>query len=101
MNKPVLNPGENGSWHLSGDLVFATVPALLEQRKRLFNGQGRLVIDLAGVDRSDSAGLALVLEWLDESRRVNRELCVRNVPQSMLDIARVSNVSDILPLHSD
>lgn len=98
MNEATLNPAENGSWHISGDLIFATVPGLLAQKERLFNGQGKLVIDLAGVDYSDSAGLALILEWLDECRRINRELCVRNAPRSMLDIARVTNVSDILPL---
>ena len=101
MSSVTLTSGEDGNWLIRGELVFATVPKLLAQAAPLFNGQEELVIDLSGVTHSDSAGLALVLEWLDECRQAGRGLRFRKPPQSMLDIARVSNVSDLLPLSSD
>jgi phospholipid transport system transporter-binding protein len=101
MSNATLTTGKDGNWLIHGELVFATVPGLLVQAARLFDGQKKLVIDLGGVTHSDSAGLALVLEWLDECRRAGRALQVQRPPQSMLDIARVSNVSDLLPLLSD
>lgn len=101
MSKTTLTTGKDGNWSIHGELVFATVPGLLAQAAGRFDGQGDLVIDLSGVTHSDSAGLALVLEWLDECRQAGRGLRLQTPPQSMLDIARVSNVSDLLPLLSD
>lgn len=101
MSDATLTTGKDGNWSIHGELVFATVPGLLTQASRLFDGQQDLVIDLSGVTHSDSAGLALMLEWLDECRQAGRGLQLQTPPQSMLDIARVSNVSDLLPLLSD
>jgi phospholipid transport system transporter-binding protein len=101
MSDIAINPMDDGGWRISGELVFATVPTLLAQGPRLFNGQQGLVIDFGGVTRADSAGLALMLEWLEVCRRAGRSLHFRCVPQSLLDIARVSNVSKLLPLTED
>ena len=52
---------------LTGELSFASVPAALDQADALIaDGQ----IDLSGVTRTDSAGLALLLE-LTRRARVN------------------------------
>lgn len=98
MSGVAINPGDDGGWNISGELVFATVPTLLAQGPKLFNGQREVAIDFGGVTRADSAGLALMLEWLEECRDAGRSLQYRRVPQSLLDIARVSNVSELLPL---
>ena len=98
MSDTTLTSDGDGRWSIHGDLVFATVPGLLNQTGRLFNGQGSLVLDLDGVNRADSAGLALMLEWLGEGRKLGRQLSFRHVPQSLLNIARVSNVDELLPL---
>jgi phospholipid transport system transporter-binding protein len=62
------------------------------------SGDGAVVLDLQGVTRADSAGLALMLQWVDEARRRGRSIRFSGVPDSLLDIARFSNVLDLLPL---
>jgi len=84
---------------LEGDLSFATVAGLLRDAAPLIEkGTDRLLIDLKGVKRADSAGLALLLEWVARSRRRGRPILCQHLPQSLLDIARFSNVLHLLPL---
>ncbi len=55
-----------GNWLLQGDLGFESVPALLQQAGISMRGKQHLRVDLKGVTRADSAGLALLVEWLRE-----------------------------------
>lgn len=98
MNAARLDPGAEGRFRLSGALSFHTVPDLWQQTRGLFNGCPALTIDLSGVERSDSAGLALLVEWMREAARCGAELRFVNMPAQMLAIARVSSLDRILPL---
>lgn len=99
-NKPRLEAGQ-GALRLSGDLTFATVSALLEESQGVFDNAGEdLRIDLSGVHRADSAGLALLIEWLRAARRSGRSLEFHAVPAQMLAIAEASGLAEILSLHS-
>lgn len=93
-----LTSNGNGRWSVEGELVFSTVPGLLGKTGQLLAGKEDLVVDLGGVTRSDSAGLALMLEWLERCRSKQLGIRFLQVPQSLLDLARVSNVSGLLPL---
>lgn len=84
---------------LTGDLSFCSVPALREQALPLLQqAEDTLEIDLSGVGRSDSAGLALLVEWMRTAKRLNKSLRYLNIPMQMLAIARVSSLDQILPL---
>lgn len=86
------------SWFVVGDVNFSSVPVLLSQSKNLLKFCCDLTIDMGKVDHADSAGLALMLEWLDISRANGGSIHYKNVPESLLNIARVSNVSGLLPI---
>ncbi|WJW74847.1 STAS domain-containing protein [Thiohalobacter sp. IOR34] len=90
-----------GRFAVRGELSFATVPALLRSSLTLFEAAPRLDIDLSGVERSDSAGLALLVEWMREARRHDKPVRFLNTPRQMLAIARVSSLDQILPLVRD
>jgi phospholipid transport system transporter-binding protein len=61
---------ENGLFRVSGELGFGTVLGLLEQSRGLFAQAGESIeIELSAVERVDSAGLALLIEWMREARR--------------------------------
>jgi phospholipid transport system transporter-binding protein len=79
-------------------MVFTTAATLLEQGDELIEGSGPLVIDLGQAGNCDSAGLALLLEWLQRARAKGTEIRFRNVPAPLLGIARLSNVDALLPL---
>ncbi len=87
-----------GRYAVEGELSFASVSALLRQGSALFAGQPAIELDLAGVRRADSAGLALLVEWLSQAKRLGRRLSFRHVPEQILRMARVGGLEDILPL---
>ncbi len=88
-----------GGFRLSGALSFATVPEVLASSMNLLRRSGASVyIDLQAVERSDSAGLALLVEWLRVARRLNKTITFRNIPPQMRAIAQVSGLEEILPL---
>jgi len=62
-------------------------------------GKEQVTVDLAGVTRSDSAGLALLVEWLRESELAGNTIRFVNVPAQLLSIARVCGLEEILSLN--
>ncbi len=98
MNQATLSRSGDGRLTISGEFGFATASSLLTQGAKLVNQGQDLTIDLSGVTSSDSAGLALMLEWMDQFRAAGQQLHFLNVPESLLEIARVSNLADLLPL---
>ncbi|OOZ37417.1 STAS domain-containing protein [Solemya velesiana gill symbiont] len=83
-------------FRVSGDLLFTTVRDLLHEGESLFSTGSELVFDLSDVRHSDSAGLALLLEWLDRAEAAGVMLRFRNIPDSLVRIARLSNVEGLL-----
>jgi len=97
MSEPRIEETGHGIWKLTGDLNFSTVPALRAEPDFKATDHSRISIDLAGVTRSDSAGLALLIEWLRESERLGKSITFMNMPVQMRSIARVCGLDGILP----
>lgn len=96
-----IDEGPDGRLRICGELSFASVPALWGHCCQRFDARETLDIDLAGVERSDSAGLALLVECLRIARESGRSVRFFNIPAQMLAIARVSSLDQILPLERD
>jgi phospholipid transport system transporter-binding protein len=93
-----LIPCGEGRYSLEGALDFATVPRIVASGSALFRRDAVVEIDLADVETANSAGLALLLEWLDIARARGAHLTYRNLPDSLARIAAVSNLASILPV---
>jgi phospholipid transport system transporter-binding protein len=87
-----------GRFLLRGVLGFGTVTEALDEGLALFGEHKRIELDLAGVEATDSAGLALLVEWAGWARREKRKLSFKHVPKQALALARISEVDKILPL---
>ena len=87
-----------GRIRLKGVLGFDTVAGALQRSEELFDDHPRIEIDLSGVENTDSAGLALLVEWAAWARREGRKLVLHNVPAQALALARISEIDRILPL---
>lgn len=98
MSGGTIRNAPDGRLVLAGELSFATVPHLWEEARDLLRDAGDLRIDLQDVQRSDSAGLALLVEWMRAARRLGKAIEFLNIPPQMLAIARVSSLDQILPL---
>jgi phospholipid transport system transporter-binding protein len=83
---------------VTGELTFGTarearqVGILVLESSRA----ERIVVDCAAVTRADSAGLAVLLDWLAWGRRRSRPLSLQNLPASLVAIARISEVDGLL-----
>jgi len=93
---------DDGVFLLSGELSFASVPGLLrEGRQRLIKrgaSDATITVDLQGVSRTDSAGLALLVEWTRDARRQGGEIAFLNIPAQMAALARLSGLEGVLSL---
>jgi phospholipid transport system transporter-binding protein len=96
MNSPVLRSEGPGQLALSGPLVFSTASDLLDVSRGVFAAGAATSIDLAGVTRVDSAGLALLLEWLRWGWAEGRAVRFTALPEKLLAIARLSGVEEML-----
>jgi len=101
MSQASLKVGENDRLEIHGDLNFDSVPGLWKHCCAQFSERNELDIDLSQVERSDSAGLALLVECLRQAHRSGKTLRFFNIPAQMLAIARVSSLDQVLPLQRD
>jgi phospholipid transport system transporter-binding protein len=81
---------------VNGVMHFTTVTALLRTGSEAIANGRAAVIDLAGVKDSDSAGLALLIEWLSIARAAQRSLRYENIPAQLRQLARLSDVEELL-----
>jgi len=93
-----LSTDSNGVINVSGELTFSTVNGLLTVAPEHFAQLNELEIDLANVTRSDSAGLALLVDWLRYAKNANKSLVFHNIPTQMLAIANASGLDKLLPV---
>jgi phospholipid transport system transporter-binding protein len=87
---------DGGRARVTGALHFTTVSALLTAGVAAINGSRAAVIDLAGVTASDSAGLALLIEWLRVAKSAGRTLRFEHIPSQLQQLARLSEVEELL-----
>lgn len=83
---------------VTGELTFATARDARQLGTLVLESSRaeRLIIDCAAVARADSAGLAVLLDWLAWARRKSRVIEFQNLPQSLVAIARISEVDGLL-----
>jgi phospholipid transport system transporter-binding protein len=83
----------DGTVEISGRMTFETVPDFLRQTSDWLNvGSGALIIDLNRVSKTDSAGLALMVEWQGLARERGRALKYVNIPEQVQRIIHVSGL---------
>jgi len=89
-----------GHYILKGQLSFKSVPEFWTKNREVFfaDKSDSLDIDLSQLGRSDSSGLALLVEWYREAEMQNKKITFFNLPSQMYDIARISGLNDVLPL---
>jgi len=82
-------------WAVTGSLIMDSVSALLHaSAAQALPGAG--IVDLAGVDRVDSAGVALLLAWQRRAAAEERRLVFSSVPSSMASLAALYGVQELL-----
>jgi phospholipid transport system transporter-binding protein len=88
--------GAGGAFSLAGVLSFETATAVLRSGEAAFAGTGARSVDLSGVTHADSAGLSVLLTWVEEARREGRTLHYISLPAQLVRIARLCAVEQLL-----
>ena len=91
----VLAGQGDGRYTVSGDLGFEAVPDLLEESRAPFSAEQRIEVDLSGVESSDSAGLALLIEWIRMARARGVPIEYTGVPDQLMALARISDLDGL------
>jgi phospholipid transport system transporter-binding protein len=87
----------SGQYRLEAPLTFASVAGLREQGLRVLDSTpAGVTLDLQAVPSVDSAGLALLIDWLGEARARSRTLRYVQPPPTLLSLARLSEVEKLI-----
>ena len=97
MGAVTFEPAGPGRYRVVGPLHFDTVAEALETSHEIFSEHETLELDLQGVEATDSAGLALLVEWVGQAKRENRSIRFHHLPAQALALARISEVDKLLP----
>ena len=106
-----LEACDDGNFIVHGDLDFHSIIKLWQDSDKLFSAntpiekssqnkslQNKpLQINLAQVNRCDSSGVALLVDWLRQARDRGQELKFVNIPAQMQAIIRVTDLEELLP----
>lgn len=96
MSEFTIEDHGDGRFAVSGDLTFATAEKILKTSEMMFEDHTQLEVDLSEVVASDSAGLALLLEWVTWANHTVREIRFSGMPEKILAIARTTEVEPLL-----
>lgn len=85
-----------GRARVGGALEFHTVSALLPSGADAIEEGRASAIDLSGVTASDSAGLALLIEWLSIAQAAGRTVRYENIPSQLRQLSALSEVDELV-----
>jgi anti-anti-sigma factor len=83
---------------LGGALTFASTPAMYSKLKDAFDQGDVSHVDLEAVERADSAGLGLLLEWQATIGRRGRKVRFTNAPDMLMSLARLCEADEVLDM---
>ncbi|MGR8929741.1 MAG: STAS domain-containing protein [Gammaproteobacteria bacterium] len=90
MAKLTLVEESPGYFTVEGNLTFASIDKKSLQSFKFLKGIDTICIDLAKVGTTDSAGLALMIEWLKQARMIRAQLRFKNIPEQLKALAKLS-----------
>jgi phospholipid transport system transporter-binding protein len=87
-----------GRFSAQGSLLFANAASAFRAGLVSLSASAarELSIDCAGVVASDSAGLAVLVEWLSWAKRDQRRLRLLHLPEQVQKIAQISELDELL-----
>jgi phospholipid transport system transporter-binding protein len=81
---------------LTGELDFTSANNALESVGALITEYESLEINLSGVTSTNSAGLALLIEWLAMARTSQHSITFSHIPDSLRQLASVCEVDGLI-----
>ena len=92
---------ENDRLMVSGDLNFLSIINIWSASLPLMESSPKLVFDFAGVTNVNSAGLALLVEWIKLANKMNKKISFMSIPPQLISIGGVCGVAPMLKFVSE
>ena len=89
-----LEGDADSGYDLIGNLTYETVPKLFGQIVLEYSKSTNL--SLGKVERIDSAGLALLIEWSCLARQQGKQLVLKDIPESLRSLIDVGGLKEVL-----
>jgi len=81
-----------GHFLVDGDLTFSTIGKDTVKSLEFLTTAKEITVDLSGVTTTDSAGLALMIEWVKYARSHRAQVTFKKIPQQLLNLAKLSGL---------
>lgn len=93
-----ISEPQSGRVVVTGELTFASAREARQLGLLVLDSSraDHIVVDCSAVTKADSAGLAVLLDWLAWGRRKSRAVSLMNLPAALIAIARISEVDGLL-----
>ncbi|MBL37785.1 MAG: sulfate transporter [Xanthomonadales bacterium] len=89
------------AFRLEGRLTVDEVPAVYREHRDWKEKGPPGVVDLSGLQATDSSAVALLLEWLNWARARGKDIRFDNPPEALRTIAGLSQVDKLLGWKKD
>ena len=89
---------DNGILQVSGILNVDTVSIIYKKYIKLIKKNQAIHVNLSAVNKSDSACLALIVEWSKYAQKQKQAFFVANIPQQIRSLATLVYLDEWLPL---
>jgi phospholipid transport system transporter-binding protein len=83
---------------VTGEMTLESAKIALTESKGVFDAVNDIEIDLQHVTQADSAGLALLVDWMRAAKKAKKSIAFKHLPQQMDAIAKASGLDELLPL---
>jgi phospholipid transport system transporter-binding protein len=101
MDVRLVRESDSGSAKLSGGIDNDNAVALLQEGYDfLEQADGPVVFDFSQVESAQSVALSLMLRWTEKAASSGRDIRFIGVSRKLQDLAGVSELEEVLPLHS-
>lgn len=95
MNNVQIIGQEPGHFIIAGDLTFSSIGKDTVKSMAFLSSAKEVILDLSKVGLTDSAGLALMLEWIKYARSKRSHVVFKNIPEQLRNLAKLSGLEAI------
>ena len=92
MSKVEITNQGSGVFTVAGELTFAGIDKATLKSIAFLKSANPIVLDLGQVSSTDSAGLALIVEWIKYARNHQIALKFQNIPEQLMTLAKLSGL---------
>jgi len=86
------------TFEVTGDMTFERATAVFDAINLSIIDYDEITINLAAVERSDSAALAIMLEWTNQAQKNQKKVYFSNVPNQLMRLIELTHLDKILKL---